>query len=390
MTRPIQRFPKQLALSWIVASGFCLVSPILHRAGLAAGVSQLSAGMPPIQAASAKSPVNPVETGLDAYILGPGDALRITFVSSAYKDLGGDLELLNDGSTSLPMLGSIVLDGLTVNQATNWLRSMYGRYIKRPDLNLQVLRARPIQVSVVGEVESPGLYTLTTSETSQIEKESTKAGTTTTITGLPTVVAALQKAGGMTLNANLADVQLQRRIPRTVDQLKQTNLDLTALLFQGDKRQNPFLFDGDTIVVGKATTPQSQVMELAAANLSPQSIRVNVIGEVLNPGRVEVKANTPLVQAILAAGGPKNWRAKRSDVELVRINRNGSATRQLLNINYSAGVSNLRNPPLRDGDTVVVNRSTYAIASDAIGAIATPLTGLVNVFALVDLINNNK
>jgi len=288
------------------------------------------------------------------------------------------------------MLGSIVLDGLTVNQATNWLRSMYGRYIKRPDLNLQVLRARPIQVSVVGEVESPGLYTLTTSETSQIEKESTKTGTTTTITGLPTVVAALQKAGGMTLNANLADVQLQRRIPRTVDQLKQTNLDLTALLFQGDKRQNPFLFDGDTIVVGKATTPQSQVMELAAANLSPQSIRVNVIGEVLNPGRVEVKANTPLVQAILAAGGPKNWRAKRSDVELVRINRNGSATRQLLNINYSAGVSNLRNPPLRDGDTVVVNRSTYAIASDAIGAIATPLTGLVNVFALIDLINNNK
>ena len=390
MTRPIQRFPKRLALGWIVASGFCLVSPILHRTGLAAAVSQRSAAIPPSQAASAKSPVNPVETGLDAYILGPGDALRITFVSSAYKDLGGDLELLNDGSTSLPMLGSIVLDGLTVNQATNWLRSMYGRYIKRPDLNLQVLRARPIQVSVVGEVESPGLYTLTTSETSQIEKESTKAGTTTTITGLPTVVAALQKAGGMTLNANLADVQLQRRIPRTVDQLKQTNLDLTALLFQGDKRQNPFLFDGDTIVVGKATTPQSQVMELAAANLSPQSIRVNVIGEVLNPGRVEVKANTPLVQAILAAGGPKNWRAKRSDVELVRINRNGSATRQLLNINYSAGVSNLRNPPLRDGDTVVVNRSTYAIASDAIGAIATPLTGLVNVFALVDLINNNK
>jgi polysaccharide export outer membrane protein len=390
MTRPIQRFPKRLAFSWIVASGFCVVSPILHRAGLAAAVSQRSAAIPPSQAASAKPQVSPVETGLDAYILGPGDALRITFVSSAYKDLGGDLELLNDGSTSLPMLGSIILDGLTVNQATNWLRSMYGRYIKRPDLNLQVLRARPIQVSVVGEVESPGLYTLTTSETSQIEKESTKTGTTTTITGLPTVVAALQKAGGMTLNANLADVQLQRRIPRSVDQLKQTNLDLTALLFQGDKRQNPFLFDGDTIVVGKATTPQSQVMELAAANLSPQSIRVNVIGEVLNPGRVEVKANTPLVQAILAAGGPKNWRAKRSDVELVRINRNGSATRQLLNINYSAGVSNLRNPPLRDGDTVVVNRSTYAIASDAIGAIATPLTGLVNVFALVDLINNNK
>ena len=100
MTRPIQRFPKRLAFSWIVASGFCVVSPILHRAGLAAAVSQRSAAIPPSQAASAKPQVSPVETGLDAYILGPGDALRITFVSSAYKDLGGDLELLNDGNYS--------------------------------------------------------------------------------------------------------------------------------------------------------------------------------------------------------------------------------------------------------------------------------------------------
>jgi len=389
LTRPTQRFPKRFAARWIAASALCLASQSLSLPGLAAGVLDQPPAITAIQAQKSKPPTGTLETGQDAYILGPGDALRLSFVSAAYKDLGGDLDLLNDGSTSLPMLGSVVLDGLTVNQATNWLRSMYGRYIKRPDLNLRVIKARPIQVSVVGEVESPGLYTLTTSETSQIEKESTKTNATTTITGLPTVVAALQKAGGLTLNANLADVQLQRRIPRTVDQLKQTNLDLTALLFQGDKRQNPFLFDGDTIVVGKATTPQSQVMELAAANLSPQSIRVNVIGEVLTPGRVEVKANTPLVQAVLAAGGPKNWRAKRSDVELVRINRNGSATRQLLNINYSAGVSNLRNPPLRDGDTVIVNRSTYAIATDAIGALATPLTGLVNVFALVDLINRN-
>ena len=36
---------------------------------------------------------------------------------------------------------------------------------------------------------------------------------------------------------------------------------------------------------------------------------VNVIGEVVRPGRVEVPANTPLVQAILAAGGLNNWRS---------------------------------------------------------------------------------
>jgi polysaccharide export outer membrane protein len=73
----------------------------------------------------------------------------------------------------------------------------------------------------------------------------------------------------------------------------------------------------------------------------------------------------------------------------VRINRNGSATRQLITIDYSQGVSGLRNPPLRDGDTVVVNRSNYALATDALGAVATPITGRVNIWGLVRLLQDN-
>jgi len=45
---------------------------------------------------------------------------------------------------------------------------------------------------------------------------------------------------------------------------------------------------------------------------------------------------------------------------------------------------------LRDGDTVVVNRSNYAVVTDALGAITDPLTGLVNAWALVDLIQGNR
>jgi len=321
----------------------------------------------------------------DAYILGPGDQLQLTILDPGAKDLGGVFEILNDGSASLALVGNVVLEGLTVNQANLWLKSLYGRYLLRPDLNLRVVRARPIQISVVGEVESPGLYSLTTSEISQ-----TEGGPASTISGLPTVVTAIQKAGGLTLNADLTNVTLQRRLPGDSQQLRQAQLDLAALLQRGDKRQNPFVFDGDTIVIGTALTPSSEVMELAAANLSPQSIEVNVVGEVVEPGRIELKANTPVVQAILAAGGPKTWRAKRSDVELVRINRNGTATRELFSIDYSQGVSSSRNPPLRDGDTVIVNRSNYARLSDAIGAIATPVTGLVNIWALVRLIQDNN
>jgi polysaccharide export outer membrane protein len=317
----------------------------------------------------------------NAYILGPGDQVQLIFFDPGAKDFGGTFEILNDGSASLALLGDVFLEGLTVGNASRWLRSIYKRYLRRPDLNLRVIRARPLQVSVVGEVESPGLYSLTGSEVSQ-----TEGGASTAISGLPTVVTVIQKAGGLTLNADLRRVILQRRLPGDPTQLRETQLDLAALLRQGDKTQNPFLFDGDTILVATAPTPDREVIELAASNLSPQRIRVNVVGEVVQPGRLELQANTPVVQAILAAGGPKNWRARRSSVELVRINRNGTATREILPIDYSQGVSGLRNPPLRDGDTVVVYRSNYAVVTDALGAVTSPVSGLVNAWGLVRLV----
>jgi len=326
----------------------------------------------------------------DAYILGPGDQVRLNVLDPGASDLSGTFDILNDGSASFALLGSVVLSGLTLNQAQQWLQSLYGRHLVRPDLNVSVVRPRPLQVSVVGEVVAPGLYTLTSGETAQVEGLSTGGGSSgITLSGLPTVVTAIQKAGGLTLNANLADVRLQRRIPGDASQLRETDLNLISLLRLGDKAQNPFLFDGDTIVIGSAPAPDRDVMELAAANLSPQQIGVTVVGEVVTPGRLNLAANTPVVQAVLAAGGPKNWRGKRSDVELVRINRNGTATRQLITIDYNQGVSGLRNPPLRDGDTVVVNRTNFAVATDALGAVTTPISGLVSAWGLVRLIQDN-
>ncbi|MEB3259502.1 MAG: polysaccharide biosynthesis/export family protein, partial [Cyanobacteriota bacterium] len=109
-------------------------------------------GTAPSQTAAPSTPVDP-RPELDAYILGAGDALDISFVSDSYAKLGGAFELLNDGSTTLPMIGSVVLDGLTVNQANRWLTTLYRRYLRRPELTLRVTRPRPMQVSVVGEVE---------------------------------------------------------------------------------------------------------------------------------------------------------------------------------------------------------------------------------------------
>lgn len=321
----------------------------------------------------------------DTYILGAGDSLELTFLSPTYNNLGGRFELLNDGSTSLAMIGSVVLEGLTLNQANRWLTNLYARYLREPGLNLRIIQPRPMQVSIVGEVENPGLYVLNpTGESSVVEGQEKR-----TIPGLPTVVSLIQKAGGITLNANLSNIRLQRRVPGEAEQLKEVDLNLVALLQQGDKRQNPLLFDGDTVLIQRASAPPpDEVLSLAAANLSPQNITVNVVGEVKNPGRLQLRAGTPLIQAVLAAGGPNQLRANRNDVQLVRINRNGTATLRTYGIDYSQGVSGPRNPPLRDGDSVVVNRSVLATGADAINAVTTPFTGLVNILALLRLVQD--
>ncbi|MCT0217060.1 polysaccharide export protein [Synechococcus sp. CS-1330] len=316
----------------------------------------------------------------DAYVLGPGDGLQLRFFGAT--ELSGPVEVLSDGNVSLPLLGPVRLTGLTLPQANQWLELIYKKQLLRPELQLSLVRPRPLRVALVGEVERPGLYTLTSSELSQTEAK-------VSISGLPTLVDAIQKAGGITPMANLREVTLQRRLPGEPLRYKRTSVDLLALVQQGDQLQNPILFDGDTIRIEAASEPVAEVIELASTTLSPDTISVNVIGEVLSPGTLPLPANTPLVQAVLAAGGPQTWRASKGNVELVRINRNGTATRQRFQLNLSQGASNTKNPPLRDGDTVVVNRSGLARASDAIGAVSTPLTGLVNILALVDLINKD-
>ena len=164
-----------------------------------------------------------------------------------------------------------------MQQATTRVKQLI-KILLRPDLQFWLASPRPIRVALVGQVERPGIYSLTSNETGQ-----TEGGPAIRLSGLPTVVDAIQKAGGITQQANLRRVVLQRRLPGTDSVLtyKQANLDLLDLVLDGNQTQNPFLFDGDTIRISKAEETPEEAMELAAMNLSPQVIRVNVVGEVV-------------------------------------------------------------------------------------------------------------
>ncbi|WP_255087428.1 SLBB domain-containing protein [Synechococcus sp. Tobar12-5m-g] len=331
--------------------------------------------------------VQPAPLQQDVYILGPGDRLQLQMLDPSAQAYGGSLEILNDGTASLALLGSAQLTGLTISQATQWLTQLYGRFLIRPELTLSLSQPRAMQVTVLGEVQTPGLYSLSAGGEASAVAGVAGAGNP----GLPTVVSAIQKAGGITLNSNIRSVTLRRKLPGLSNEVKQVTLDLARLLQNGNLSQNPFVFDGDTITVARAQDPlPEEVIALGAINLSPQTINVNIIGEVRSPGPLQVKANTPLVQAILKAGGPTDWRARKNNVELVRINRNGTVSRQTFSMNYNQGVSNAFNPPLRDGDSVIVPRSLYGKTVDVVNQVIAPLGQALNIYAIYCSLGNNN
>ena len=96
------------------------------------------------------------------------------------------------------------------------------------------------------------------------------------------------------------------------------------MLKEGDLDQNPYLFDGDIIKIKKVKDATMKAYKkISNSNLS-REISVNVIGEVVKPGRISIKSNTPLNQAIYYAGGPISWRGQRGYVKLIRINSDNS------------------------------------------------------------------
>ena len=124
---------------------------------------------------------------------------------------------------------------------------------------------------------------------------------------------------------------------------KKTNLNFKNLIFKGDQSQNPFLFDGDIIEIKKVKNLDKDILSIASTSLSPKLITVNFLGEVGNPGTLNLDANTTLIDGILAAGGPSNWRSNYGNVEILRINKNGSAFRKKYKIDLSQNYSEKNN-----------------------------------------------
>ncbi|MEB3229861.1 MAG: polysaccharide biosynthesis/export family protein [Leptolyngbyaceae bacterium] len=325
--------------------------------------------VPPFVCPSAVPAFNPPFTACvpNQYQLSRGDRIQLSVFDA--PEYSGEFELLTDGTISLPLAGQFYLQGLTLVEAEQLISSRLARILRRPLVTVRLLEERPLNLAITGQVNRPGAYTVSLAE----------------IEGMPTVTKAIRLAEGIRLTADIRNVQILRRNPYTAQVEEVAIVNLWALLAYGDLTQDIVLQDGDSIVVPEVDAVNyDEISLMAHANLSPEEITVNVVGEVESPGAIQVKPNTPLHQALLAAGGFNN-RARRKEVMLVRLNPDGTVTNQEIQVDFSQPVGDFGNPPLMPFDTVVVGRSNFTKVTDFLGQALSPvaqIVGLLNIFGL--------
>lgn len=323
----------------------------------------------------------------EAYTLGPGDRVKIDIFDTPELKLEERYSVLIDGTLNLPWIGSVIVQDLTPEQAAAAISRRYSRFIKNPVITVSLTASRPLKIGIVGEVNRPGSYIISPISGEQVTGGNLpqRSGASETGSQWPTVTRAIQTAGGITQSANIRFIKVRRLDPAGAEQL--VNVDLWKFLQEGDLRQDVLLRDGDTVLIPRASDLNPvEVGQVAVSNISPDTIKINVVGEVVTPGAVALPPNASLNQAILAAGGFKSGRAQSSNVELVRLNLDGTVSKQAVAVNFSQGLNDKNNPLLRNNDIVIVRPNGLARTSDFLSVVLSPLTtgfaGLLGLFRL--------
>ncbi|MGM3306020.1 SLBB domain-containing protein [Anabaena sp. WFMT] len=241
--------------------------------------------------------------------------------------------------------------------------------------NYAASQSSPRTVAITGQVYRPGSYLVTSGASA------TEGGTVAPGSGLPTVMRAIQLAGGITSQADVRSIKIRR--PTRIGSEQSLNVNLWELLQTGDLNQDVVLQDGDTIVVPTATDINTaEATQLATTTLSPAKIQVGVVGEVKKPGLTDLQPNSSLNQALLAAGGFNDARASSAAVDLIRLNPNGTVSKRIVKIDFSKEINEESNPILRNNDVVVVGRSGIAKTSDTVNTVAGPLGTILGIVRL--------
>jgi protein involved in polysaccharide export with SLBB domain len=244
------------------------------------------------------------------YVLGPGDGLTISIWGGVSQSINRVVD--REGKVVLPEAGSIVVAGLTLERAQALIQGVLNPQFKDAHVAVSVAHLRTVRVYVVGDVQRPGAYD---------------------ISSLSTPLNALYAAGGPTNIGSLRTVRHYR------GKVLIREVDLYDFLLNGIRADTERLEAGDTILVPAA---------------GPQ---VEVSGMVKRPAIYEFKGNMNLAEVLEEAGGLRVSAA----VTQIRIERIGAeGHRVTLNVGLprdstqEADRQQMSAFPVKDGDRVIV------------------------------------
>ncbi|MDR9405256.1 MAG: polysaccharide biosynthesis/export family protein, partial [Halothece sp. Uz-M2-17] len=156
-----------------------------------------------LQEPTAESDSSSVETSVETlevpfyyqetpYTLGPGDTIGINIFY--IPEYSGEYRVSVDGIISLPIVGSVDVQGLTIAQVNELITQRYATILKRPLVSVTLVQPRPIRVAIAGEVYRPGSYDLSSAGEQKF----------------PPITEAIKQAGGITRSANVREIELHR------------------------------------------------------------------------------------------------------------------------------------------------------------------------------------
>lgn len=274
-------------------------------------------------------PPPPVETVDDLeYRVGPGDVLSVTIPDLIERKSGtdkatdnlGNFRVYSSGKIILPLVGAVEVAGLTVEQIQTKLVEVFKAYIRQPVVSVEIQEFKSQPLYLLGKFNKPGLYYL----------------------DRPThLIHGLALGSGTQDRSNL-------RGARVVRSEKVLPVDIYALLYHNDMKQNILLKPGDTIYVP-----------------SNEEQLVYVFGAVDKPGPVPMdNGQLNILQALTASGLSKS----NFDHEHLRLIRTLSPTRGQFMVVDLAKMMNGEALPMemRDGDILYVPKTRLGNWNDII------------------------
>lgn len=205
------------------------------------------------------------------YVLGPGDTLTIDIWGGVSQRITRPVD--REGRVSLPDTGPVVVAGLKLSEAQKIVQSALAPQYHDAKVELSVTRLHSVRIYVVGDVQRPGAYD---------------------ISSLSTPLNALYAAGGPTATGSLRIVKHYRGSELI------SEMDLYDLLIGGMRKAIEHLEPGDTILV------------------PPVGPLVAVSGMVKRPAIYELKGETQLADVLEMAGGV-SVAAELGEIKVERI-----------------------------------------------------------------------